>query len=184
MSIALTTGIVRILDPNGETTGTGFVVADSGLIATCAHVVVDAGSGLGEAVRLIFHHTGEESTAIVDPDTWHNPTAEDVAILRLDGPLPEGVRPVTLGYSRDVSGHRFRTFGFPNAGGIEGLWGYGALGDLTTVAGQNVIQLTDTSEVTAGFSGAPVWDDELNTVIGMVVGILGGDRYGMVAGPR
>jgi len=39
MSVDLKASIVRITRPGGGTAGTGFVVTDEGLIATCAHVV-------------------------------------------------------------------------------------------------------------------------------------------------
>ena len=58
MTIDLTTGIVRILTSDGATAGTGFVVTDDGLIATCAHVVKAAGAGPGDKVRVVFYCTG------------------------------------------------------------------------------------------------------------------------------
>ena len=39
MAVNLAASIVRILHPNGATAGTGFVVSEAGLLATCAHVV-------------------------------------------------------------------------------------------------------------------------------------------------
>ena len=57
MSFDLTKGIVRIVKPDGSTAGTGFVVSDEGLIATCAHVVQLAGAGPGDTVQVSFHAT-------------------------------------------------------------------------------------------------------------------------------
>jgi hypothetical protein len=68
MSIDLVAGIVYILDFNRQTTGTGFVVTDDGLIATCAHGVEAAGAESGKAVRIVFHATGEAGQATVEPD--------------------------------------------------------------------------------------------------------------------
>ena len=177
MSTDLTTGIVRILTPNGTTAGTGFVVADEGLIAICAHVVAYAGAGPGGTVRVVFHATGEIREAKVEPDWWRDPDAEDVAILRLDEPLPEGVTPLLLGSSGGTSGHPFKTFGFPAVEGVEGMWGYGNLGDPTTEVGQRVLQLTGTTEVTLGFSGAPVLNIVTRRVVGMVTSITIPDQY-------
>ena len=72
----LPTSIVRILGSDGNTVGTGFVVTADGLIATCAHVVRSAGAGPGVIVRQVFHATGDEATAIVEPDGWRAPAAE------------------------------------------------------------------------------------------------------------
>jgi hypothetical protein len=96
----LTWGIVCILTSKGTTAGTGFVVTDDGLIATCAHIVEAAGAGPGDTVHLVFHATGEgEAEAKVEPAWWRDPDAEDVAILRLNRPLPEGMEPLPLGFS-------------------------------------------------------------------------------------
>ena len=92
----LTRSVVRILSPGGATVGTGFVVHRDGLIATCAHVVQACGAGPGGTVRLAFYATGEVWEATVERDGWRDPGAEDVAILRLQGPLPAGVEPLPL----------------------------------------------------------------------------------------
>ena len=73
MSNDLTAGIVRILDQNSATAGTGFVVSEEGLIATCAHVVEAAAAGPGDAVRLVLHATGEERKARIEPNWWRDP---------------------------------------------------------------------------------------------------------------
>jgi hypothetical protein len=85
MSRHLTSGIVRILAPGGNTAGTGFVVAGDGLIATCAHVVEATGAGPGSTVQVVSHATGEGLEARVEPDWGRAPTSEDVAILRVEG---------------------------------------------------------------------------------------------------
>jgi hypothetical protein len=69
----LTEGIVRILDGAGDTAGTGFVLTDDGLMATCAHVIESAGAGPGDTVRLVFHHSGDKATATIEPDGWRAP---------------------------------------------------------------------------------------------------------------
>ena len=75
MNADLQAGIVRVIGPDGETAGTGFVVTDEGLIATCAHVAENAGAGPGDTVRVAFHATGEEREAQVEPDWWRGPDA-------------------------------------------------------------------------------------------------------------
>ena len=85
MSVDLKAGIVRILKPDGETAGAGFVASDDGLIATCAHVAQLAGAGPGDTLPIVFHATGEEREARAEPRWWRGPDAQDVAILRLEG---------------------------------------------------------------------------------------------------
>ncbi|MFQ5856208.1 MAG: trypsin-like peptidase domain-containing protein, partial [Anaerolineae bacterium] len=177
MSVDLTAGIVRILKPAGTTAGTGFVVSDEGLIATCSHVVQYAEAGPGGTVRVAFHATGEERKAQVEPDWWRAPDAEDVAILRLDGPLQEGVTSLPLGSSAGVEGHALTTFGFPDAKPVEGMAGKCEVVGRTTEKGFPVLQLRST-EVTPGFSGAPVLDTATRRVVGMVTAITVPDPYG------
>jgi WD40 repeat protein len=183
LSVDLTTGIVRILNPDGSTAGTGFVVTDDGLIATCAHVVKTAGARPGDTVRVVFHATGEERQAHVEPEYWRDPDAEDVAVLRLEEPPPEGVTTLLLGSSGGTSGHSFKTFGFPDARPVKGMFGYGTIGDpVPDVPDWDLLQLTDTAEVTPGFSGAPVLDTVTRRVVGVVTAITVPDRYGRLTG--
>lgn len=116
MTVELTAAIIRILNSNDETAGTGFVLTNDGLLVTCAHVVRNAGAKPGETIRLVFHITGTEATALVEPDGWREPNAEDVAILRLEGSLPEGVKPLPLTLAEDCSRNSFISFGYPLVG--------------------------------------------------------------------
>ena len=86
---------------------------------TCAHVVQACGAGLGDQVRLVFHAGGTEMETEVLADGWH--MDEDVAFLRLAGPLPEGVSPAVLGSSVRLDDHRFRTLGYPRVGDLQGV---------------------------------------------------------------
>src|SRR6266446_3641970 len=167
-------GIVRVL--SGRSVGTGFVVADDGLIATCAHVL---GQPCPEKVSVVLLATNEQREATVEMQWWRDVEAEDIAILRVEGGLPQGVRSLALGSSTGVGGHRISTFGFPSAGEVEGIAGYGkVLGrGSQTKAGQPLLQLRS-SEITQGFSGAPVWDELRRRVIGMVVIVATPDASG------
>jgi KaiC/GvpD/RAD55 family RecA-like ATPase len=68
-----------------------------------------------------------------------------------------------------VWGHPFRTFGFP-ARHDKGVW---ASGRLLGYEATGWVQMEDVKStgypVEPGFSGAPVWDDELGGVVGMAV---------------
>jgi S1-C subfamily serine protease len=175
----LLAGIVGIVNKSdGLKVGAGFVAHEDGLIATCAHVVDYAGVKPGGTVSLIFQATKDEREAIVVPEYWRDAKSEDVAILHLEGSLPAGVHPLFLGRSPSEDGHHFITFGFPQVQNKDGMWGYGIVGNLiSTEAAGLILQLTDTTEVTPGFSGAPILDRHTNRVVGMVSAITQPDDY-------
>jgi Trypsin-like peptidase domain/WD domain, G-beta repeat len=174
--------IVRILDPAGKTCGTGFVITSDGLIATCSHVVQGCDSQKrGEPrpgkVNVIFRITGEPGVALVEGDWWRPCEAEDVAILRVVGDLPGQVKPLPLGSSEGTDRHEFDTFGFPRSNPVQGLWGDGHILKETKLPVVPVLQLSST-QVTRGFSGAPVLDRLRKRVVGMVTSITKPDEYG------
>lgn len=181
-------GVVRILAKDGKTQGTGFVISRSGeetqgsgiLILTCAHVVEDAGGAAGSQVDVIFH--GASSPARVSALVVENlfrPPPEDIAVLRFDGKLPDGVRPLSLCAWASDETKKYFTFGFPNTG-TDGLWASCELLGSTAASGHKIVQLRS-AELTNGFSGAPLCDDERQCVIGMVNSILPPDKMGRLA---
>lgn len=177
MNSNLTEGIVRILTPDKRTAGTGFVVKDTGLIVTCAHVI--SSYKQDQKVKLIFYATTEEAQAKILTEFWRSRKAEDIAILQLDNPLPQGVEPLLLGEEEGTKGHEFETFGFPETKPKEGMWGYGKIGGFTNKEnGSRVLQLTQSTEITRGFSGGPLLDSKRKRVIGMVNAVLSPDRLG------
>jgi len=172
MTDDLTIGIVRIVRPDGTTAGTGFVVTDDGLIATCSHVVQSEksqrrGDPRPDYVDLVFHATGDCRRARVEPAWWRPADAEDVAILRLTSPLPEGVTSLPLGVSISSEDPAFKTFGFPKPNPVEGLRGSGSIVGETALKGMRVLQVRS-QEVAHGMSGAPLWDVKAERIVGMV----------------
>ncbi len=180
MSTDWTEGVVRILTPNGQTVGTGFVITTDGLIATCAHVVEAAGGRPGGTVDIVLHVTHDVYQAHVEPDGWRDPAAEDVALLRLEAPPPAGVIPLPLGSSTGTNHHLFETFGFPSVSPDEGLRGRGSILGEITLGGVRVLQLRS-QEVTPGFSGAPLWDQTTQRVVGIVTAITPQEEHGRLA---
>jgi tetratricopeptide (TPR) repeat protein len=172
--VDLKAGIVRILDQNNATVGTGFLVTDDGLVATCAHVV-EATLGLPEGKLRIPQGEVELDFPLLAPGriltgrvTHWQPERDFAGLYLVDTP-PNDAQPVLLITTDDLWGHAFRAFGFP-AGYDDGVWASGVLRG-RTAAGW--VQIEDVKTpgywVQPGFSGTPVWDEQLNGVVGMAV---------------
>jgi len=184
MTTLLESSVVRIYSNKGKVIGAGFLVSPKRIL-TCAHVVASSlgidstTSSIPEAeISLDFPGVvpGKMFTAKVV--FWRpvhpNPSTqaefqEDIAALELSIPLPEAVRPVQLVTSEDLWGHPFRVLGFPD-GKQNGAW---ASGELRAPIASGWVQLEDVKEpgyrLEEGFSGAPVWDEKLQAVVGMAV---------------
>ena len=186
MPFDLKTGIVRILAADGTTTsGTGFILSEKGIIVTCSHVIQPEklqvrGYPRPEKVEVIFRANGQKAAARLLPQAWRAAEAEDVAFLQLEGPLPSEVVALSIGTSEGSAGHAFQTFGFPDQSPEEGIYGEGSLLDQTAILGIRVLQVKS-SEITPGFSGAPVFDTESRRVVGMVTSIAAPDKFGRLA---
>ncbi|GAB2671455.1 hypothetical protein GCM10027271_34950 [Saccharopolyspora gloriosae] len=152
----LDSALVRLRDGR-RVLGAGFLIAP-GIAATCAHVIGDA------APTADFPLLGSDGHGV---EVLERDDERDVAILRVTAP-PAGALPVPARVSGEVRDHRFRTIGFPT-GHDDGMW---VTGRLVGAQGAGRIQMAqDTGHwhIEPGFSGAPVWDDELAGVVGMVV---------------
>ncbi|WP_243787703.1 serine protease [Saccharopolyspora gloriosae] len=152
----LDSALVRLRDGR-RVLGAGFLIAP-GVVATCVHVIGDA------EPMADFPLLGSQGHAV---EVLERDDELDVAILRLAEP-PSGALPVPARINGEVRDHRFRTVGFP-ADLPEGVW---VTGRLIGAQGRGRIQMAqDTGhwQIEPGFSGAPVWDEELAGVVGMVV---------------
>ncbi|MEU7560309.1 nSTAND1 domain-containing NTPase [Streptomyces eurythermus] len=149
-----------------------FLVSDE-LAFTCAHVIAAAlrtpeGRRPADeqqiALDLALSGNRQSVTALVH--RWDG--QRDIAVLRLDRRLAEA-GPVRLVRAGDVWHHPIRVFGFP-LHRDEGVWHSGRLLDRQ---GGGWIQTEMASahgyRVSRGFSGGPVWDGQLNGVVGMMV---------------
>jgi formylglycine-generating enzyme required for sulfatase activity len=153
------------------------------------------GPAESSTVSFEFAASGQKGTARVLPELWRPSNAQDVAVLRVEpkpeiseptddpagtvtGWVTEG-RPVVLplGYTAHLregvaaAERVLRTFGYLHAKTKDGLPGLCQVVGTTQENGFDVFTFR-TVEVTTGFSGAPVWDEDLKAVVGMVVSFL------------
>ncbi|MDW6062289.1 trypsin-like peptidase domain-containing protein [Streptomyces sp. FXJ1.4098] len=163
---------VRIYSAAGEVVGAGFLVTVD-VVCTCAHVVAmalgvpnDVEQAPGKPVDLDFPLLGGWPRARATVVSWRRGGA-DVALLRLDAAV-EGARPVQLVDGTGVWGHTFRALGYP-VDADSGIW---ASGTLRAGQGSGWVQMEAQEpgpRILEGFSGAPVWDDAQDGVVGMTV---------------
>ncbi|MEU0280595.1 trypsin-like peptidase domain-containing protein [Streptomyces sp. NPDC006195] len=177
---ALAAAVVRVTGPGGDIAGAGFLVAPE-LVLTCAHVVNDALdrpredevlAGTEVFVDLPF----AEGAGAAEVERWvpvRPDQTGDIAVLRLRTPIP-GARPLNMADTERVWGHDVRVPGFPRRS-PGGVWHYGRLRGGTA---EGWVQLSQADPhgvpVEEGFSGSPVWDEQLRAVAGMVVVIQPG----------
>jgi WD40 repeat protein len=171
--------IARVFDETGLVVGAGFLVA-ADVVATCAHVVLDAlgrdpsdGRLPPERVLVDFPFTresGERSVAArvvqwvpVMPDG-----SGDVALLRLDVAAPSPARVPPLSGWADLWGYEFRVLGFP-VDQADGVWVTGRLREIQGTGWLQMQAVATDHAIDEGYSGAPVWSSELGAVVGMTV---------------
>ncbi len=173
-------GIVRILKPDGTTSGTGFFAGNLNNIVTCAHVVQNADVEPSGIVNFVMHADPQKQVyrARVLTEGWRPAAAEDIAFLSPEDSdqalhhftLQNRVA-VALGTSSFAQGRTLSTFGYPSTTPVEGQNGSCLVIGRTRVNGCEVLQLRS-QEISYGFSGAPVWDTASNFVVGMVTEII------------
>jgi hypothetical protein len=178
MSSSLESSIVRICSADGVVVGAGFLVGQRHAL-TCAHVVAGV-LGLADdtpekpqaPVYLDIPRVAPRKLLTARVVLWRPPRADggdDIAGLELESDPPQGAQAAPLAQVEDLWEHSFRAFGFPR-GQDTGVWATGRLlGRQTT----NWVQIEDVKEtgfsVEPGFSGTPVWDSQVQAVVGMVV---------------
>jgi hypothetical protein len=172
--------IARIFAFNDQVIGAGFLVSDRHVL-TCAHVVA-AALGLPsdtpamptEEVKFDMPLLAGSQRVTARIIFWQpvNPgqVGEDIAVLEVEiGSLPSGAQAVRLMVADEPWEHKFRIFGFP-AERDDGIW---ASGVLREHQGAGWVQMEDLKAqgyaIERGFSGAPVWDETLEAVVGMAV---------------
>ncbi|MGH2498009.1 MAG: trypsin-like peptidase domain-containing protein, partial [Ktedonobacteraceae bacterium] len=178
--------IVRIFTSDeNNIAGAGFLVSDKHLL-TCAHVIAEA-LNVPQSTPEIPTSAVSFDFPLVSPGTmlsahvvYWQPVQrskslfmveEDIAVLELEAPPPTTVKPACLVTFDDIWEHDFRTFGFPQMHD-EGIW---VSGKLLGQQAAGWVQIEGISGVgygvQLGFSGSPVWDKQLNSIVGMVVAV-------------
>ena len=168
--------------------GVAFFVAE-GYLLTCAHVVakalnhnrksyqLPAAEILGQEITLQFRLGNAEKSAEAKVVYWrfpeHDPRSDnDVAVLKLQEPMPDGTQSFSLSPSLEYWDQAFRVLGFPSKLD-EGGWATGIIqGKVYDTSG--LVQMKDNQTtgyaIEPGFSGSPVWSPSLNdTIVGMTV---------------
>jgi S1-C subfamily serine protease len=175
------TSIIRLFYQEKLAVGIGFLVSEQYAV-TCAHVVAQAlqipsttptiPEGEIKVDFPLLNSTDKFSATVV---CWHpesvldsDEAIEDIAVLKLER-LPPSVQPTCLILSENLANSPFKVFGCP-AGVPFGVW---ATGILSEPNAKQWVQIEDTKvtgyAIEAGFSGSPVWDEQLQGVVGMVV---------------
>ena len=179
MALQLERSIVRIRKEDRSIVGSGFLT-NNNTILTCAHVI-------SAALNIQDYPKMPESSIYLDFPlldsggnckifsahvvSWSPESEEDIASLEVDDQLPQGAQSIILTNANEVDlwGHNFRAFGFP-ATLDNGVWASGVLRAKTANGWIHIEDIKDQGHrVEPGFSGSPVWDDELKSVVGMVV---------------
>lgn len=167
--------LVRLVDAEGAGHGLGLLVAEREIV-TCAHVVnLARGVSWEDAahpaapvlVEFPFVAPGRRYTAEVT--AWRPPGADgagDVAGLRLHDTPPDGATPCSLAEAEGLYGHRFAAFGITTTH-PTGVWVRGEIRG-PDVVGNLQLHGSDGPRLSPGFSGAPVWDEEAQAVVGIV----------------
>ncbi|NET61063.1 MAG: trypsin-like peptidase domain-containing protein [Symploca sp. SIO2E6] len=186
MSAELTSAIARIRQANGRVVGAGFLVSDK-YILTCSHVInvalgrqINAPDEPHQEVCLDFPLVTSRKMfrgrvvrwISVQPSSSILPeTGADIALLELESPLPEKAQPVRLVQAENLWKHPFQIFGFPE-GQAVGVWTDGIISN-PQANGRVQIEVIRTTAypIEPGFSGSPVWDEQLDGVVGMTVAI-------------
>jgi formylglycine-generating enzyme required for sulfatase activity/S1-C subfamily serine protease len=171
--------IVRIYHANEEVAGAGFLVS-SEYVLTCAHVIAAVLNMSEDTLEIpqkdIYFDfpliaSGEKLKAQVD---FWKPVSqiealEDIAALKVESQLPSEAKPVSLKNADNFWKHEFRLFGFPR-GRKDGVWATGELLDKTANGWVHIEDIKEAGyQVEHGFSGSPVWDEQLAGVVGMIV---------------
>lgn len=177
----------------GPPVGAGMLCDDSHVV-TCAHVISPNAMAPTEPVFVRFEFVGHDDSipAQVIDGGWHPEGPDDsgdVAVLKLMDPRPKEAKPAPLSDAEPLRGDPFEAYGYPK--GRER--GVRSRGSFVGYSGEWLQLEADRGSggylLQEGFSGAPIWDEQLNAIVGIIIASDTDERhrtgYGMpVAGLR
>ncbi len=180
----ISTSTVRIYNNSGEVIGSGFMISPK-IVLTCASLIrvalglTHSGDTPKQSVFLDFPFVKpdfrlEANVIFWNPEPnrhvldWKAESATAGLLLKTDP--PEGATHTPLLVSEKLLGHPFRALGFPRQF-ESGVW---ASGVLLEEVGGNYIQVESFigGQIQFGFSGAPVWDDKLGGIVGIIESVM------------
>ena len=176
---ALQASVVRFYHANGNVVGAGFLVAER-YVLTCAHVVTAAlgvptstEEAPGDVIKIDFPLLASgvtiDATVVFWEQVANNRSSEDIALLCLSSAPPAKAEFARLASPLVYRDHPLLVVVFPR-GHDSCVWSTGILRGPT---GEGWIQfdslMSQDRPVEKGFSGAPIWDDQLKSVVGMAV---------------
>jgi WD40 repeat protein len=184
-------GVVRVWGPDGQAKGGGVLVG-SRHVVTCAHVVAavipgsrqeqqqaPVGTVMVDFPALASHeplraHPLKEGWCPVDGQE-----GGDIAVLELDDRLPPGAAPPPLLRPPRTTGRRVVAEGFPVGYSGRITSENRVVADAGPGAGE-WLQLADGGtngfRIDHGYSGTPLWDPDVEAVLGIALGKDGAER--------
>lgn len=173
-----------------DNAGTGFFVRDRTRVLTCSHVVLHRsrqmrGEQVPEYVSIRRPGDSQWHWCLVDKRSWSGIDGEDVALLRCFAyDESDGIHPLSL-QAADLAptvGTSFHSNGFPELGGIGPISFAGvverATYNLRPGYASKLLQVTKSTGLTSGCSGAPAIDSTNGSLLGVVRMMATPDSYG------
>ena len=153
--------------------GVGFLINENHVF-TCAHVILDS-LGIPRDVseipmrEVIFDYPSIETATVVRAGIVYWDHNADIALLELESNLPAASRFINISVIKELSDHKAWVYGTPY-GDDDGNWVQAVIMG-PTAAGHYHFESRSGYRPELGFSGGPVWDEDLNAVVGMVVAV-------------
>ncbi len=179
--------IALIYRENRVVVGMGFLMGER-YVVTCAHVVWIASGGKdyadlrGLTVSLDFPYVDDapdspQATVVALSHPSLGEGQYDIAILTLDQAVAEDISaPVIQAREKDVMGHDLKALGVPDISSGAPVWAEVTM-VMSTLDGLWQLKGKETGlRLTQGYSGAPLWDEELQGIVGIIRSSIEGEE--------